>query len=364
MFCLRHYKDGHCDQGCNNAECDWDGMDCEMKPPELVAGVMSVVVRNLDVQSLLNNKSAFLRYLGHQLRTTVRIKQSPLGNLMVYPWDASIDPASILSNGSDPTQMFNNGATGVLVYLEIDNRKCSTSNDTNCFQSAFEAADFLAAAAQRHTLESDFDIIQVRGLSNSMPSDEDANAPWIAYVLIGLLTVIMLALLFGVLVSSRRKTARGVLWFPEGFLRNVTESNHHRRSRRRGPDGQEMRHLSKIHPLEADFDSGHGMGYYDGITDVTSQYSDDSDRPPSKRMRSDGGYASDHTICTNTDYDEIDPRPWTQQHLEAADIRHPDLLALTPPEAQKCNFDVDVRGPCGLTPLMVLIKLLENFMQD
>lgn len=70
-------------------------------------------------------------------------------------------------------------------------------------------------------------------------------------------------------------------------------------------------------------------------------------------MRSDGGYASDHTLCTNTDYDEIDPRPWTQQHLEAADIRHPEILALTPGEAMRHNLDVDVRGPCGLTPLMV-----------
>ncbi len=59
-------------------------------------------------------------------------------------------------------------------------------------------------------------------------------------------------------------------------------------------------------------------------------------------------------LSVQTDYDEIDPRPWTHQHLEAADIRHhPDLLSLTPFEAIKTNFDVDARGPCGLTPLMV-----------
>ncbi|CAG7786601.1 unnamed protein product, partial [Allacma fusca] len=40
------------------------------------------------------------------------------------------------------------------------------------------------------------------------------------------------------------------------------------------------------------------MGYEGMMTDVTSQCSDDSDRPPSKRMRSDGGYASDHTLFT------------------------------------------------------------------
>lgn len=169
-FCERHYNDGSCDQGCNNAECDWDGMDCETNPPLLISGVMSIVVRNMDVQSLLNNKAAFLRYLGHQLRTTLRIKQSPLGNLMVYPWDPSVDAISYLTNGSDPNQMFRTGSVGVLVYLEIDNRKCGGFlNDTNCFQIALEAAEFLAASAQRHTLDSDFDIIQVRGLSNDLP---------------------------------------------------------------------------------------------------------------------------------------------------------------------------------------------------
>lgn len=118
-----------------------------------------------------------------------------------------------------------------------------------------------------------------------------------------------------------------------------------------------MRNLGKGHSLELELDPGGNgppISYgYDGMmTDVTSQCSDDSDRPPSKRMRSDGGYASDHTLYT--DYDEIDPRPWTQQHMEAGDIRHPDLLALTPPENNlRSGFDPDVKGPCGLTPLMV-----------
>jgi len=119
-----------------------------------------------------------------------------------------------------------------------------------------------------------------------------------------------------------------------------------------------MRNLGgKGHPLDLDLDSANSgitmsLGYDGIMTDVTSQCSDDSDRPPSKRMRSDCGYQSDHTLYT--DYDEPDPRQWTKQHMEAADIRHPDLLALTPPEnLARSAFDPDVKGPCGLTPLMV-----------
>lgn len=45
--------------------------------------------------------------------------------------------------------------------------------------------------------------------------------------------------------------------------------------------------------------------------------------------------------------DPIDRRPWTQQHLEAADIRRTPSLALTPPQAEQevDVLDVNVRGP-------------------
>lgn len=356
-FCERHYADGNCDQGCNNVECNWDGNDCETSPPLLVPGAMSVVIADLSVQDFLANKAPFLRYLGHILRTTVRIKTtSGYGSPMVYPWDPSMNEESILRNGTDPQALFPSSTKGVLVFLEIDNRKCEDTNGSSCFNTAEEAATYFAGAAQRHTLDANFDILQVRGLDGSAPSVDEEGPSWLAYVMIGFLSVIMVFVLMNVLVNQRKKS-RGITWFPDGFRRHAPSGGHHRRSRRKGPDGQEMRTLGvKGHPMDLDMDSANsGTGYsmgYDGIaTDVTSQYSDDSDRPPSKRMRSETGYASDHTLYT--DYDEIDPRPWTHQHLEAADIRHPDILALTPPEAQKSNFDVDVRGPCGLTPLMV-----------
>lgn len=71
------------------------------------------------------------------------------------------------------------------------------------------------------------------------------------------------------------------------------------------------------------------------------QWSDDEDDggaggPRAKRARgaageSSGGYASDHTAVT--DYEEptgTTPRVWTQQHLDAADLRVPPSM-MTPP---------------------------------
>lgn len=43
----------------------------------------------------------------------------------------------------------------------------------------------------------------------------------------------------------------------------------------------------------------------------------------------------------------MDQRQWTPQHLQAANMAHPSLLALTPPQGEELSGvkDVDVRGP-------------------
>lgn len=62
--------------------------------------------------------------------------------------------------------------------------------------------------------------------------------------------------------------------------------------------------------------------------------------------------AEDEALLSEED-DPIDRRPWTQQHLEAADIRRTPSLALTPPQAEQevDVLDVNVRGP-GQHPLI------------
>lgn len=56
--------------------------------------------------------------------------------------------------------------------------------------------------------------------------------------------------------------------------------------------------------------------------------------------------AEDEALLSEEE-DPIDRRPWTQQHLEAADIRRTPSLALTPPQAEQevDVLDVNVRGP-------------------
>lgn len=69
---------------------------------------------------------------------------------------------------------------------------------------------------------------------------------------------------------------------------------------------------------------------------------------------------SDQAACM--DFDQGDTRQWTQQHLDAANIPKPSILALTPPQGEDLmdNKDVDVRGPGKLTYWKRSISSLTN----
>lgn len=85
-YCADHFKDNHCDQGCNSEECGWDGLDCAGDRPENLAEGTLVIVVLLPPEQLLQEARSFLRALGTLLHTNLRIKQDPQGNLMVYPY--------------------------------------------------------------------------------------------------------------------------------------------------------------------------------------------------------------------------------------------------------------------------------------
>merc|ERR1711962_1798279 len=102
------------------------------------------------------------------------------------------------------------------------------------------------------------------------------------------------------------------------------------------------------HPSQFDIDR---IGYiHDGWSD------DDPNERPAKKNKRDP-LSAGQTVMS--DFDDPDHRQWTAQHMNAADVKNPDILgALTPPQAEvimneRMTNDVDVRGPCGLTPLML-----------
>lgn len=86
QYCKDHYADGHCDQGCNNAECEWDGLDCANNMPEKLADGHLVLVVQIPPEQLKNRSSAFLRDLSSVLHTNVVFRRDAKGEPMILPY--------------------------------------------------------------------------------------------------------------------------------------------------------------------------------------------------------------------------------------------------------------------------------------
>lgn len=86
QYCKDHYADGHCDQGCNNAECEWDGLDCANNMPEKLADGHLVLVVHIPPEQLKNHSSAFLRDLSSVLHTNVVFRRDAKGEPMIFPY--------------------------------------------------------------------------------------------------------------------------------------------------------------------------------------------------------------------------------------------------------------------------------------
>lgn len=159
-YCIDHYADGRCDQGCNSEECGWDGLDCAGNVPENLADGVLVLVVLLPPDELVNTAPAFLQKLSAILRTTLRFRLDHNGEPMIRPYTRR---EARLKRELQPHQE----VIGSIVYLEIDNRLCSQRSD--CFPSADSAADYLGALSAVEMLRFPFQIKEVRG--EQKPSD-------------------------------------------------------------------------------------------------------------------------------------------------------------------------------------------------
>lgn len=83
---MDHYDNDYCNQGCNNEECGWDGLDCSRDtPPQLADGTLVIVVL-LQPAELEEDMKGFLRSLGTLLHTNLRVKLDENEKPMVYPY--------------------------------------------------------------------------------------------------------------------------------------------------------------------------------------------------------------------------------------------------------------------------------------
>ncbi|XP_061672133.1 neurogenic locus notch homolog protein 1-like isoform X3 [Syngnathoides biaculeatus] len=351
QYCKDHYADGHCDQGCNNAECEWDGLDCANNMPEKLALGQLLVVVLIAPEQLLNHSFGFLRELSRVLRTNVVFRMDSKGKTMVYPYygneqelkkynvKRSVDtwsevPSKVLSvvrrsvdgHWWTKRELDHVEIKGSIVHLEVDNRQC-VQQSSECFQSTTDAAAFLGALASSGKLDVPYTIEAV--YSGADPQQPQELYP--LYLVLGSLAVLAFVAV-GVVVARKRRHEHGRLWLPEGF--KTTEPS---KKKRREPVGEDSVGLK---PLKNTSD----------ISLVDDVHNDWGEDEPSgdKRFRQ-----FDEQAIVDARH-HTDNRQWTQQHLDAADLRIPSV-APTPPQGEIDSdcMDVNVRGPDGFTPLMI-----------
>lgn len=85
-YCSDHFADGNCDQGCNNEECGWDGLDCAREVPEHLAKGVLIITVLLHPDELLRTSTIFLQKLSAILRTSLRFRMDENGNYMIKPY--------------------------------------------------------------------------------------------------------------------------------------------------------------------------------------------------------------------------------------------------------------------------------------
>ncbi|CAJ0925727.1 unnamed protein product [Ranitomeya imitator] len=362
QYCKDHFRDGHCDQGCNNAECEWDGLDCANNMPEKLADGTLVLVVLVPPEKLKNISVDFLRELSRILHTNVVFKKNEHGDYMIIPYygnkeelkkhhikrstrDWADAPSAIFSGVKDSLMLARYRreldqleVKGSIVYLEIDNRQCFQTT-SQCFNSATDVAAFLGALASLGNLDLPYKIEAVRSETATPPT----SSPLYPSLGVSLCVILVIFAVVGVLIhNKKRRREHGHLWYPEGF--NAKEST---KKKRREPLGEDSVGLK---PLKNGADGS--------LMDDNQNEWGDEEASESKRFRFD-----DHVILPDLD-DQTDHRQWTQQHLDAADLRAPSM-APTPPQGEiDSDMDVNVRGPGkliylyfifwdGFTPLMI-----------
>uniref|UniRef100_A0A3Q1H9L7 Neurogenic locus notch homolog protein 1 n=1 Tax=Anabas testudineus TaxID=64144 RepID=A0A3Q1H9L7_ANATE len=332
QYCKDHYADGHCDQGCNNAECEWDGLDCASNMPEKLALGQLVIVVHITPEQLLNNSFGFLRELSRVLRTNVLFRKDTKGQMMVYPYYGNehelkkYNVKRSVGSWSDVSSKVLNVVKRSLsvVYLEVDNRQCFQQS-TECFQNTNDAAAFLGALASSDKLDIPYKI-------EAVYSGTDVPEVWghTIYLVLGGVGILVL-LGVGMVAARKRRHEHGRLWLPEGF--KPTETSKKKRREPVGEDSVGLKPLKNISDISL-------------MDDTQNEWGEDE---PSDAKR----FRFDEQAILEVD-NQTDHRQWTQQHLDAADLRIPSI-APTPPQGEIENdcMDVNVRGPDGFTPLMI-----------
>lgn len=143
----------------------------------------------------------------------------------------------------------------------------------------------MAASAASHALSTSFPIYKAEGVGpgSQIPTEQPRSST--ALVLTGMFLILVVGLSLGVLISTHRKKAAGITWFPEGFLRTGSNNSSRTGTQRRVPDGQELRTMKQNNMTLSCIDMSNGVMSMGRGAGAWSDEDAEGDMPPAKRHR-------------------------------------------------------------------------------
>uniref|UniRef100_A0A8C2AXZ5 Neurogenic locus notch homolog protein 1 n=1 Tax=Cyprinus carpio TaxID=7962 RepID=A0A8C2AXZ5_CYPCA len=329
LQCWRYFNDGKCDEQCANAGCLYDGFDCQRLEGQCNP-LYDQYCRDhyADGHCDQGCNNAECEWDGLDCADDVPQKLA-VGSLVLV---VHIPPDELRNRSSSflrelsgllhTNVVFRRDANGEMLIFpltafmkpQIDNRQCYQQSD-ECFQSA-------TLHRRKEPRDRRSPLLNVPYIIEAVTSECHIYMYPVFLVLLALAVLALAAV--GVVVSRKRKREHGQLWFPDGF--KVTEP----KKKRREPVGEDSVGLK---PLKNSL-----------MDEQLSEWAEDD---TAKRFQFEEQSILDMR-------GQLDHRQWTQQHLDAADLRL-NSMAPTPPQGEIENdcMDVNVRGPDGFTPLMI-----------
>ena len=337
-YCEDNFANGHCDHGCDIAECAWDGLDCETDPSSTDYLRGELIIDTDFPYSQMNGSNVskipmpvkhFIRNLSILIRSVLRIRDIQENN-------------------------FHN----IKLIMGIDNRKCRQTGQ--CFDNSQDVASFLQESQNKPEspvkeflresgIQAHFDAND--DVRDRSPMDNAKDAQNLTFIVISLLLLLCIGILLGALVSNnRKKVARGITWFPEGFFTNQM------------PISRSGRHHSNANATAAascgDFSRSRGRRESNLLSHSNSIRSGCPDGQEMRQFKSprDDMMVDEKSQCAAVIYEEpSECRSWSSAHYEAFQPHD----SMTPPLPTP---SIDSIGPNGMTPLMVASAFPMNLM--
>ncbi|XP_029115906.1 neurogenic locus notch homolog protein 1 [Scleropages formosus] len=366
-YCRDHYANSHCEQGCNRAPCGWDGSDCFLsQAPTWAKGTLLIHTKILSQDVPAQNRS-LLWALSTILQTTVTLRG-------VAPFDLSLFALQPNDLRDLLTQKSTYRANGSLLFLQVDNRPCSSAAST-CFPSATQAGNFLRTAKEKSklppsSLQELQNVYEVRGVEEELGDRENyqISHSWL-WPVVGVTVGLFLALVLLVAVAIRRMRRRTQERAGGGRVQHVstvTETNHtgqpwtlhtpHRGERMKKKEKEKNGKKKKKKAKDSGKRRSEPLG-------------EDAIRLRPLRKEVDIGSDTDITQSSMEDINSIrDHRPQEQKHFRvaASQLQSPSQVPSrrwernsTPPHNRPPNNSAPVQW-CGPDGSVVLIRAVRS----